>query len=80
MAHTKANPAGEGGAADLLRDNWPVPNSRKSPQNQPAQTRYVLTIVPTAECEDPICSLRWVLKTLLRRHKLKATSLEEVRQ
>lgn len=39
-------------------------------------TIYVLRLVPTPGCVDEIKSLRWVLKTLLRRCELRCLSAE----
>jgi hypothetical protein len=42
------------------------------------RTRYVLTLVPTPDCADPIRALRWALKGLLRRHHLRCVDLAAI--
>ena len=71
----KANPAGQGGAADFSRNSWPVPNSRNPPRNQP--NSYLVHFRPLPGVE-PIRALRRALKFALRACGLRCLSVEEM--
>ena len=79
MSATKANPAGEGGAANSEHNNQPVPNSRPPLENQDERTAYVLTLVAGPHVRDANHALRGALKVLWRRFGLRCVSCEETR-
>jgi hypothetical protein len=70
--------AGDAGALKGLHER--NLNSQNSTPRQPEQTApaFVVTLVPTAGCEDPIRNLRHLLKRALRVYGLRCVRLEPV--
>ena len=56
-----------------LKGLHPPPSSRKKGR------RFVVTLVPLPNV-DPIRSLRWALKGLLRRHGMRCVDLHEEKE
>jgi hypothetical protein len=57
-----------------------TPRRQAADDKPDAAPTFRLILKPLPTCADPIRSLRWALKTLLRRHHLRCVSCEEVRR
>jgi hypothetical protein len=46
---------------------------------EPCPVRFVLTLQPQPDV-DPVKALRWILKTMLRRHGMKCVAVHEQKE
>jgi hypothetical protein len=65
------------GGADASNINQRRDKGAMSKPPPPDRAVFTLILQPTSSCDDPVKALRWVLKTLLRTHKLRCISIKQ---